>query len=338
MQEALFWEGLEGKAVRCGLCRFHCRIGAGHRGRCGVRENRDGRLVSLVYGLAVAANVDPIEKKPFFHVRPGSRAYSIATVGCNFRCRHCQNYGISQSPHENGRIVGDPLPPREVVAQALAAGCGSVAYTYTEPTIFYEYALETALLARDAGLLNLFVSNGYIERAPLERIAPVLDAANIDLKGFNPTVHRQLTGADLSGVLDGLRDYRRLGIWLEVTTLVIPTINDSDSELQAIARFIRDELGAATPWHVSAFFPTYQLLDKPPTPPATVQRARDIGLAEGLQHVYSGNLPGSDGESTTCSGCGRIVIPRHGYHLGAMSLKEGKCNACGTPLVGIKLP
>ena len=337
MQEALFWEGLEGKAVRCTLCRFHCRIGAGHRGRCGVRENVDGRLNTLVYGLAVAANVDPIEKKPFFHVAPGSRAFSIATVGCNFRCRHCQNYGISQSPHESGRIVGDPLPPREVVAQALAAGCGSVAYTYTEPTIFYEYALDTAQLAREAGLLNLFVSNGYIERAPLERIAPLLDAANIDLKGFNPTVHRELTGAELSGVLDGLRDYRRLGIWLEVTTLVIPTINDSDAELQAIARFIRDELGAATPWHVSAFFPTYQLLDKPPTPPATVLRARDIGLAAGLQHVYSGNLPGSDGESTACSGCGRIVIARHGYHLGAMALKEGKCRACGTQLAGIKL-
>lgn len=338
MHEALYWERLEGGAVRCGLCRFHCRISPGHRGRCGVRENRDGRLISLVYGLAVAANIDPIEKKPFFHVQPGSRSFSIATVGCNFRCRHCQNYGISQSPRENARIVGDPLPPGEVVAQALAAGCRSVAYTYTEPTIFYEYALETATLARDAGLLNLFVSNGYIERAPLERIAPVLDAANIDLKGFNPTVHRELTGADLNGVLEGLRDYRRLGIWLEVTTLVIPTINDSDAELQAIARFIRDELGAETPWHVTAFFPTYQLLDRPPTPPTTVRHARDIGLAEGLQHVYSGNLPDADGESTRCANCGSVIVVRHGYHVGAIALTAGKCDACGTPLVGLGLP
>lgn len=338
MHEALFWERGKGTTVHCLLCRQDCHIVDGLRGLCGVRENRGGTLYTLVYGLSVAEHVDPIEKKPLYHFYPGSRSYSIATVGCNFRCKHCQNFGISQIPRESHTIVGDPLPPEQVVKQALANDCRSIAYTYTEPTIYFEYAFDTAVLARQAGLANLFVSNGYITTPPLEQIAPYLDAANIDLKSFDPKIHRELTGAHLDGVLAGLRDYRRLGIWLEVTTLVIPGINDSDDELAAMAGFICNELGSDTPWHVTAFFPTHQLHDYPATPAHTLQRAHQLGLAAGLRYVYQGNLSSGEGENTFCPGCGDTVISRHGFHVGQMALRNGCCRSCGAVIAGIGLP
>lgn len=335
MREAMFWEKLDGDRVRCGLCRHACVIPPGRRGICGVRENQGGQLLTLVYGRLIAENVDPIEKKPLFHYRPGSRSYSIATVGCNFRCRHCQNAEISQWPHSGREIPGHKVPPAEVVGAALEAGCRSISYTYTEPTIFYEYAYDTAVLAHEKGLGNVWVSNGYTGTAALERISPVLDAVNVDLKGFTEKFYREVAGATLSGVLATLRDYRRLGIWLEITTLVIPGWNDGDEELAAIARFITEELGPQVPWHVTAFYPTYQMLDRPPTPSSTLRRARRIGLETGLKHVYVGNVPDATGENTYCPNCGELLIERRGFRLGRMQLETGACGTCRTPLAGI---
>lgn len=338
MREALFWEKAGEGRVRCGLCRFFCLIPPGHRGRCGVRENRDGTLYTLVYGKSVAEHVDPIEKKPLFHVLPGSLTYSLATIGCNFRCLHCQNAEISQWPHDRPGIPGDERSPQALVAAASASGCRSIAYTYTEPTIYFEYAFDIARLAREAGLKNLFVTNGYISAPALEMVAPYLDAANIDLKGFSETFYRDVTGASLAGVLDCLRDYRRLGIWIEVTTLVIPGLNDSDADLSGIAGFIAGELGPEVPWHLSAFRPTYRMLDRQPTSADALRRAAEIGRKAGLQYVYLGNLAGGTGEETVCPACGTIVIRRRGFHLCATELNaDGSCRACGRIIAGIGL-
>lgn len=337
MHEARFWEpAAEGK-VRCGLCRFRCLIAQGQRGVCGVRQNRDGTLYTLVYGKSVAEAVDPVEKKPLYHYHPGSRTFSIATVGCNFRCLHCQNHQISQWPHSGKALPGHDLPPTQVVAEAQRSGCDSISYTYTEPTIFFEYAYDTAILARKAGLGNIFVTNGYITPEALAEIAPYLDAANVDLKGFSERFYREVAGATLNGVLDALRDYRRHGIWLEVTTLVIPGYNDSAAELRDMARFITSELGCDTPWHLSAFHPTYRLLDQPPTPAKTLLMARRIGLEAGLHYVYLGNLSTGEGEDTLCPGCGQAVISRRGVWLQGMALRDGNCGYCGHAIAGVGL-
>jgi pyruvate formate lyase activating enzyme len=337
MREARFWEKAGEGRVRCGLCRFSCLIASGKRGRCGVRENRDGTLYSLVYGKIVAENVDPIEKNPLFHFHPGSRCYSIATVGCNFRCLHCQNADISQWPHERGSIPGSDLAPQALVAAARDSGCLSIAYTYTEPTIFYEYAFDAAVLARQAGLKNVFVTNGYTSTAALEAIAPYLDAANVDLKAFTEKFYHEVTGATLEGVLACLRDYRRLGIWLEVTTLVIPGWNDQPDELRRLAEFIAGELGPEVPWHVSAFHPSYRMLDRPATPAGTLEQAAAIGREAGLHHVYLGNLPMTGGEDTFCPHCQATVIRRRGFRLLDRALDHGRCRACGGTIAGIGL-
>ena len=336
MKEALFYEKVGGRQVRCSLCRFNCLISDGKRGICHVRENRGGTLFSLVYGKVIAEHVDPIEKKPLFHVMPGSSAFSIATAGCNFRCRHCQNYSIAQ--------VGSKMPihgtlrtPAEIVQNTVSSGCRSIAYTYTEPTMFYEFALETAQLAKESGLLNIFVTNGYISKEPLAMIAQFLDAANIDLKGFSEKFYRETVGAKLSEVLDSIIEYRKLGIWLEITTLIIPGLNDSDEELKGIAAFIVENLGADTPWHVSQFYPTYQLTDRPRTPLSTLRQARDIGKAAGLHYVYEGNVPGEGGENSFCPSCGAVVVERLGYRIISNRLSEEGCPECGAKIAGISL-
>ena len=338
MKEAMYYEKLSSGKVRCNLCRFRCLIADGHRGICAVRENRGGTLFSLVYGKAVAEHVDPVEKKPLYHFLPGTLTYSIATAGCNFRCLHCQNYTISQIHHETQKISGVDLPPELVVERALKAGCRSISYTYTEPTIFYEYAYETAKLARSAGLKNIFVTNGYITAEALSGIAPYLDAANIDLKGFSERFYREVVHAMLQEVLESIREYKRLGIWTEITTLIIPNWNDSDEEITGIARFIAGVLGVDTPWHLTQFYPTYKLVDQPRTPRQTLQRARRIGLEAGLRHVYEGNVPGSGGENTLCSGCGAAVIRRFGFKIEENRLAGGSCPVCRTPLPGILPP
>jgi pyruvate formate lyase activating enzyme len=334
MKEAMFYKREGDSQVSCGLCRFRCLIGDGNRGICAVRENRGGTLYSLVYGRLCAEHVDPIEKKPLFHVMPGSRTYSIATVGCNFHCRHCQNYSISQVDR-TAPIQGAEQSPQEIVQRAIASDCHSISYTYTEPTIFYEFAYDTARLAREAGLKNVFVTNGYICREPLAAIAPLLDAANIDLKGFSEGFYRDVVHARLSEVLDSIIEYRKLGIWLELTTLIIPGLNDSDSDLSGIAEFIATNLGIDTPWHVSQFYPTYRLTDRPRTPLATLRRARDIGRAAGLRYVYEGNVPGEGGENTCCPVCSSVLIKRYGYAIETDRIRNGACPNCGTAIAGV---
>ena len=334
MQEAMFYEALPDNRVRCGLCRFRCLIADGARGHCGVRENQDGILYSLVYGKLCAEKADPIEKKPLFHFQPGSRSYSIATVGCNFRCRHCQNYDISQIEKE-APIRGMARTPAEVVKKAVAHGCASIAYTYTEPTVFFEFAYDTARLAHEVGLKNIFVTNGYITPEALATIAPYLDAANIDLKGFSENFYRDIVQARLAEVLDSIIAYRKSGIWVELTTLIIPGLNDDEKELQELASFIVANLGVDTPWHVSQFYPTYKLTDLPRTPLATLRRAREIGRAAGLRYVYEGNVPGEGGENTWCSSCAALLVERYGFVIGTNRIRNGVCPDCGTAIAGI---
>ena len=327
MKEAMWYRKLSDERVRCDLCNHRCVIDDGSRGICRVRENRGGTLYSLVYGKAIATHVDPIEKKPLFNFYPGTRAFSIATAGCNFKCTHCQNADISQIQPDRQHIMGQEASPEQIVRAAEKNGCESIAYTYTEPTIFMEYAHDTAKIASQRGIKNVFVTNGYMTEEALRAMQPYLDAANVDLKGFTEEHYREICGARLQPVLDTLKLMKELDIWVEVTTLIIPTVNDSDEVLKNIAEFILS-LGPETPWHVSRFHPTYKMLDLPPTPVQSVIRARQIGLEAGLRYVYSGNVPGDDGENTYCYNCGKIVIPRYGYQLGDIHIEDSKCKYC----------
>ncbi len=336
MKEARFYEKREGKRVKCHLCFHECSIKDGSRGICGVRENRAGSLFTLVYGKSISEAVDPIEKKPLFHFLPGTNIFSIATVGCNFKCLHCQNYSISQAPAGQGEIPGETLPPERIVFLAQQTGCQSIAYTYTEPTIFLEYAMDTAKLASLGGLKNVFVTNGYITPEALRAMKPYLDGANIDLKSFSEDFYRKVCGARLQPVLDSIRLYKDLGIWIEVTTLVIPNHNDSEDELRRIARFIADT-DRDIPWHVSQFYPTYRLLDQPRTPLKILERARQIGFEEGLKYVYQGNVPGAEGENTYCPGCGKLLIERFGYTNRTYAIVGGRCPDCGEEISGVGL-
>lgn len=325
----------EKKSVECFLCAHNCHIKEGRRGICQVRENKDGVLYSLVYGRLISRNVDPIEKKPLFHVLPGTLSYSIATVGCNFRCSHCQNYDISQYPRlHNGAIIGDDATPEQVVSAAQEYGCQSISYTYIEPTIFFEFAYDCAQLAHERGIKNIFVSNGYTSPEATKKIAPYLDGNNIDLKGFTDKFYREVCGAKLAPVLETIRLMKELGVWVEVTTLVIPGWNDSESELQEIARFIKG-IDPEMPWHVTRFHPTFKMTDRGATPTATLQRARQIGLSEGLKHVYVGNIPGEGGEDTICPHCKETVVERMGFSIISQNLEDGKCGNCGEPLAGV---
>lgn len=335
MKEASFYVKQDGK-VKCVLCPHNCVIADGKRGVCGVRENRGGTLYSLVYGKAAAAHVDPVEKKPLFHYKPGSDSYSISTVGCNLRCLQCQNWDISQRP-EGGGIDGRDMPPDKVVEEALRTGCESISYTYTEPTVFFEYARDTGVLARKKGLGNVFVSNGFTGAEALLEAESFLDAANVDLKSFRDEFYRRVCGARLEPVLDTLKRMVEAGIWLEVTTLVIPSLNDSDEELEDIASFICGELGESVPWHVSRFHPDYKLDDVPATPIDTIHRAWKIGRDAGLNFVYAGNIPHEDSENTFCPNCGEAVIVRRGFSVVENNLSDGKCVSCSRKIEGIGL-
>ena len=334
MKEALFFEKLNTNKVQCHLCAHHCVIPNDKRGICGVRENRSGILYSLVYGKSIAENVDPIEKKPLFHFLPGSKSFSIATAGCNFRCLHCQNYDISQMPRTKDVIIGKNLSPEDIVALAKQTGCKSISYTYTEPTIYFEYAYDIAKRASQEGLKNVFVTNGYITDGPLRKISPYLDAANIDLKAFTEGFYKKICGARLQPVLDAIRLYRELNIWIELTTLIIPTHNDSPHELEQIASFIR-ELGPDIPWHITAYHPTYRLTDQPRTPAKTLIQAREIGLRMGLRYVYIGNVPEERGENTYCYNCGELLIERSGFSVRKNRLRSGHCPECRVQIAGV---
>ena len=334
VRDAFLYEKEADHRVRCALCAHRCRIEAGARGICGVRENREGVLCSLVYGRVIAENVDPIEKKPLFHFLPGSRSFSIATAGCNFSCAFCQNHDISQLPRDENRIAGRERTPARIVEAARQSGCGSIAYTYTEPTIYFEFAWDTAGIAREQGLKNIFITNGYMTAEALELLAPRLDAANVDLKSFRDDFYKKQCGARLQPVLDSLKKMKEIGIWVEVTTLLIPGLNDAEEELRDLAGFIFS-LGAETPWHISRFHPRYRMTDTPPTPAASIHRAAEIGKSTGLMYVYSGNLPGDAGENTLCARCGNLLIGRCGFAVERLDLKGSACPRCGTLLHGI---
>jgi pyruvate formate lyase activating enzyme len=335
MKEAMLYDKLPDNHVRCKLCAHRCVIAPGRKGVCNVRENQGGTLHTLVYGRVITQHVDPVEKKPLYHFYPDSTAFSIATPGCNFRCRWCQNWEISQVPREQHLVQGEKATPAQIVAAARQAGCRSIAYTYTEPTIFFEYAYDTARLAHEAGLANIYVTNAYMTPEMLETFHPHLDAANVDLKAFRDETYRRYVWARLQPVLEAMQVLKRLGIWLEVTTLVIPGINDDPAELREAARFVAQELGVETPWHISRFFPAYQMPDVPPTPLVTLRRAREIGLEEGLRYVYIGNV--RDEENTVCHECGRLLIARSGFYVLQNLVRDGRCPHCRAPIAGVEM-
>jgi pyruvate formate lyase activating enzyme len=336
MKEAMLYDRLEGDRVVCRLCAHRCTIAPGKRGVCRVRENQGGVLYTLVYGPIIARHVDPIEKKALYDFHPGSRAYSIAAPGCNFMCRWCQNAEISQMPRERNIIAGEEVSPEEIVAAAGQSGCRSIAYTYTEPTIFFEYAYDTARLAHDAGLANVLVTNGYMTEEMLEAFDPYLDAANVDLKGFRDQVYRRYIGARLQPVLDSMVKMAELGVWVEVTTLVVPDVNDDSAQLRDAARFVAQELGVDTPWHVSRFWPSYEMTDVDPTSVAKLREAVAIGREEGLRYIYTGNVPGES--STLCHNCERLLIRRNGYAILENHVQPGgRCPDCEAPVAGIEM-
>ena len=334
--QAYLFDKLADKAVICKLCHHRCVIKNGKRGICQVRQNTDGLLVSLVYGKVVARNVDPIEKKPLFHFYPGSLSYSIATVGCNFKCRFCQNADIAQMPKDHqGAVIGQGTTPDEIVAAAKAHNCRSIAYTYTEPTVYFEFAHDTARLAHEQGVLNLFVTNGYMTSEALDMMDPYLDAANVDLKAFSDEFYRTYCGAGLAGVKETLVSMKSRGIFLEVTTLLIPGLNDNPEELADLAEFIASALGTDTPWHISRFHPTYKLTDRSATPVQTLMTAHKIGLRAGLKYVYTGNVPGEESEKTFCHACGKVLIDRWGFNVSNYAIIDGKCKFCGAVIDGV---
>jgi len=336
MKEAMFYDRLGEGKVKCHLCCQYCTVSPGKRGICAVRENRDGFLQTLVYGKVIARHVDPIEKKPLFHFYPASRSYSIATVGCNFRCLQCQNCEISDYPKEHPDIPGIDMTPEDVVGEAETTGCKSISYTYTEPTVFMEFAYDCARLAHKKGIRNVFVSNGYTSPSAARVIAPYLDANNIDLKG-DDDFYKRVVGARLQPVLDTIRLMKELGVWVEITTLIIPTYNDSDEFLQWAAGFIKS-VDPAMPWHVTQFHPTHNLMDQPRTPLSVLRRAREIGLGAGLKYVYEGNVPGEGGENTYCPSCGELIIERVGFSLRAVKIRDSKCGKCGATIDGRGMP
>jgi pyruvate formate lyase activating enzyme len=328
-----YFTALDGGAIQCELCPRRCRVAKGKRGACRVRENRDGKYYSLVYGNPCAIQPDPIEKKPLFHVLPGTVAYSVATAGCNFQCKFCQNWAISQVGPED--LFNHDVSPESLVTLARNAGSRSVAYTYAEPTIFFEYMLDSAHQVRKAGLLNVYHSNGFISPEPLRQLCQVLDAANIDVKGFTESFYQDTCGGQLAPVLATLKALRRAGVHLEITTLIIPTRNDDLATLGEMCAWIRKELGPQTPVHFSRFYPLYKLTQLPPTPVTTLEKARAIAHAAGLEHVYIGNVPGHEAENTFCPRCNKAVVERTGFMVRGVHLKNGKCRFCGTPIPGI---
>lgn len=336
MKRAILWKRLDGRNVECQACNFRCRISEGNSGVCLVRKNVNGELYSLVYGKIISKNIDPVEKKPLYHFYPGTRAYSIGTVGCNFRCLFCQNYDISQHLKDGGFVGGEKTTPKEVVEKAKKYRCESIAYTYNEPAIFVEFVVETARLAKKAGLKNIYVTNGYETREALEEIKGLVDAMNIDLKSFDRNFYMKVCGAvDVSKVIETITNAHKMGFWVEITTLVIPGYNDSDENLRKIAQFIA-KLDKNIPWHISRFFPTYKMENVSPTPVETLLKAHKIGTDAGLRYIYIGNVHDEEYESTFCPKCGKELIKRN-WVAGKIEnkIKRGKCPECGEKIAGI---
>jgi len=334
-KQAVLWEALEDDKVKCKLCRWGCVIADGRFGYCRVRKNIGGILYSLNYDKVCAANADPIEKKPLFHFQPGSRSFSIACVGCNFRCEFCQNWHISQADLKGNTVSGESLSAEQIVEAAIRKGCDSIAYTYTEPTVFMELCDECGRLAKAKGLKNVFVSNGYMSRETIDFCRDWLDGINIDLKSFNDDYYKRLCHAGLEGVTDTIKYIaNETDIWMEVTTLIVPGENDSEPELNDLARFIATEAGIDVPWHISRFYPSYHMDSKDATSIKVLEQAERIGREAGLRYVYLGNVPGR-GENTVCYHCGAVVIERYGYNTVIRYLDRGRCAKCGFAIAGV---
>lgn len=329
---AMFQEDKAG-FTRCGICPNGCVLGEGEVSRCRSRKVYKSKLYTLAYGNPCAAAIDPVEKKPLYHFLPGSRAYSIATAGCNLSCLNCQNWQISQSSPDKTRNFD--MPPSRVVSEAIKSKCASIAYTYSEPTTFFEYVYDTAAIARKEGVKNIIKSNGYINPEPLKKLCTVVDAANIDLKSFNDATYRKLSGGSLQYVLDSLRIYLDSGVWLEITCLIIPSWTDKPDEIRAMCKWLVSNGFSQTPIHFNRFYPLHRLEQLPPTPVATLMEAYRIASDEGMKHVYVGNVPGSDVTKTICPGCGTLLVNRSGYRIVSNTLKDGNCTACGKKVEGV---
>ena len=332
IKEAMLYEKLQDGKTHCYLCSHHCKIIPGKFGICGVRQNMEGKLYSLVYGDIIASHVDPIEKKPLYHFLPGSASYSIATIGCNFRCSFCQNWEISQLSKKDNNVSGNEVKPSDIIKEAKLAGCKSISYTYTEPTIFFEYAYDIAILARKEGLYNNFVTNGYMTIEAIEAIKPYLDSANVDLKGFSEEFYQKFCQAHLEPVLESIRTMKKLGIWVEITTLIIPGQNDSEKDFIGIAEFIAN-ISKEIPWHISRFHPDYKYLDASPTPAGTLNKAKAIGEKAGLRYIYLGNV--SEGNDTYCHNCKNLLIKRTGFNVVQNKIAGDKCPECGAEIAGV---
>ena len=315
--------------IVCLLCRHYCQLKEGQIGICGVNKNENGELKNLVYGKVAAINIDPIEKKPLYHFLPSTKSLSIGTVGCNFKCPFCQNWQISQNKDSN---QGYNLMPKDIVNLALEYGCKSISYTYNEPTIFYPFAKDVALLAKEYKLKNIFVSNGFETPEIIDDMVGVIDAFNIDIKGFKSDYYKKYLKGNLNGVLDSVRLLNERGFWVECTTLIVPGDNDSDEEIREIAKFIAS-VSVDIPWHLSAFHPDYKVQDKEPTPLSTMQRAYEIAKEEGLRYVYLGNVLVE--ANTYCPRCNTLLLKRVGFNVSENNLKDGKCYKCNTKIAGV---
>ncbi len=330
--EARHYKKLPGGGIECGICPRHCKVTDLERGYCGTRENRQDIYYTLVYGRPCAVNIDPIEKKPLFHFYPGTTAFSLATAGCNVNCKCCQNWDISQSRPEQTDNLN--LPPADVVELCRQRNVPTIAYTYNEPVIFYEFMSDIAVLGRQKGLKSVMISGGYVEEKPLAELIPQLDAIKIDLKAIRDTYYRDYVDGELKPVLERLVQIKKSGIWLELVYLVIPTLNDSEAEFKELAQWVKTNLGPDVPLHFSRFYPQYLLKNLPPTPQNTLERAHDICRAEGLDYVYLGNLAGHPAESTYCPACGKIIIERQGYRIGTVNMTDGRCRFCNHSIPG----
>jgi len=333
-KEARYYEKLGNGVARCAVCPRRCVIPDGERGFCSTRENRGGTLYSLVYGRVASMAVDPIEKKPLFHFLPGSQAYSIATAGCNFTCKFCQNYTISQAKPEELRTQF--MSPETVASEAKASGAQSIAFTYNEPTVFTEFARDCAAAGERIGVRSVVISNGFISPEPLERLAEVIAAYKVDFKAFSKSFYREVAGGDREPVLATIKLLRKLNVWTELVHLTIPTLNDGENDLRGMGDWLMGEVGPDVPVHFTRFYPLYRLTDLPVTPVSTLEKAREILMAKGMRYVYVGNIPGHPGESTYCPKCGKIVIERgYGYSVKQVRMNRGACGSCGTPIPGV---
>ncbi len=328
----MYYKKLENRIVRCQLCPKRCVIKDGGRGDCKARENRDGKLYSLVYGKSCSVSVDPLSKKPIFHMLPGTDSFSIGTAGCNLHCLFCQNWTTAQQPPEN--VVNYDLPPKDVVRKAIAKKCATIAYTYNEPIIFYEYVVDTAKIAIKKKIRNILVTNGYINKEPAQELAKYIDAANIDLKGFTEEYYRKVCFSELKPVLETIKIFKESGMWIEITNLIVPTLNDDFKKIREMCRWIKENIGADVPLHFSRFYPMYKLEHLEPTPEKTLLKAKEIAVDLGLKYVYIGNIRTREHENTQCPACGRLLVKRLGFSVLENNIKNGKCE-CGEKIAGV---